>query len=101
MSAKFEGRHRELKTCCKEWALKVAPRQSSPTDLVGFEEAHACPTCQESYLVWFTSIGNPHTKSVQIVPVTIKPAQDIVQYSTDMQHLENSLVGTDRPAGER
>lgn len=80
-----------MNSCCKDWALKVAPRQSLPNDQVSFEEEHVCPTCQESYLVWFTSIGNPDNRSAQIVPVTIKPAKDIVQSSGYMQPSENGL----------
>jgi hypothetical protein len=86
-----------VKNCCKEWALKVTPRQSLPCDQVSFEEEHACPTCQESYLVWFTSIGNAHARSVQMVPVTIKPAKDIVHSSAYMQHYENGLGGATSP----
>ncbi|WP_141732768.1 hypothetical protein [Oligoflexus tunisiensis] len=67
-----------MKSCCKEWALKVEPRQACPDNQVGFEEEHACPTCHENYLLWFTSIGSPDTKGAQTVPVTIKPAQDIL-----------------------
>lgn len=80
-----------MNTCCKEWALKVAPRQACPSDHVGFEEEHACPHCQESYLVWFTSIGNPLKKSVQIVPVTIRPVKEMVHSPDYMKHLENSM----------
>jgi hypothetical protein len=86
-----------LKTCCKEWALKVAPRESCPTDQVGFEEEHACPTCQANYMVWFTRIGSPHTNSVQIVPVTIKPAEDLLQSSGYMQHFQNSSGTSTQP----
>jgi hypothetical protein len=95
-----EGRLKALNNCCKEWALKVTPRQSWPGDQLGFEEEHACPTCQESYLLWFTSIGNPHAKCVQIVPVTIKPAKGIVHSSGYMHSMENSLETTDRSSSK-
>ena len=88
-----------MNSCCKEWAIKVAPRQSMPCDQVSFEEEHSCPTCQESYLIWFTRIGNAQTRNAQIVAVTIKPAKDNVHSSGYMQHCENGLGGVTSPQG--
>lgn len=89
-----------MKNCCKEWALKVIPRQTCPADQTGFEEAHACPTCHETYLLWFTRIGDSQNRSAQTVPLTIKPAKELVESSAYMQQKEDSLTSLDSPKQE-
>jgi len=86
------GRSRLVNNCCKEWALKVIPRQTCPANQTGFEEAHACPVCQGTYLLWFTCIGDSQNCNVQTVPLTIKPAKELVESAAYMQQNQDSLT---------